>query len=169
MMSFESRNCSGSVRSGRRGGDEARLPAAEQMVRSRRQCAQAMEKTPVHAGPLASPWFRHSCRAGSLPGRIRCDTPEAVGDCVQGFVPGDALESALTFRAGAPLRIEQAIGRIFAFQILRDFAAEESARNGMIGIAAKLRPTPFSTLISREQPSGQSSAHTECSTGTRKL
>ena len=37
----------------------------------------------------------------------------------------------------APLRIEQAVGRVFALQIAGDFAAQKSARDGMLGIAAQ--------------------------------
>ena len=43
----------------------------------------------------------------------------------------------MAFGAGAFLRIEQAVGRIFALQILRDFSTEEATGDGMIGIAAQ--------------------------------
>src|SRR5579859_638784 len=44
---------------------------------------------------------------------------------------------AFAFGAHAPKRIEQPFGRIFAFQIAGDFAAQKSARYRMLGIAAK--------------------------------
>jgi hypothetical protein len=47
------------------------------------------------------------------------------------------VEAAVAFGAAAFLGIEQAVGRIFALQVLGDFAAEESAGDGMIGIAAQ--------------------------------
>ena len=61
------------------------------------------------------------------------------GDGIQRFVPGNASETALAFRAHAFLRIEQALRRILAFQILRDLAAQETARDRMIGIATQAR------------------------------
>ena len=41
------------------------------------------------------------------------------------FVPGDALEFAFAFSADALLRIQQPVGRVFAFQVSRHFAAQE--------------------------------------------
>src|SRR4029077_1316280 len=58
-------------------------------------------------------------------------------DRVQRFVPGNALESSLAFGADALLRIKQAVGRVLAIQIPRHLAAQESARDRMIGIAAQ--------------------------------
>ena len=48
------------------------------------------------------------------------------------------LEAAFAFCAGAPQRMEQAGGRVFALEIARDFAAEKSAGDGVGGIAAEL-------------------------------
>ena len=74
------------------------------------------------------------------------DDGEAGRDGVEGFVPGDALEgfgfAAVGERgfgnAGAAAhRVEQAVRRVNAVEVFRDFAAEEAARDGVIGVAAK--------------------------------
>ena len=72
-------------------------------------------------------------------------------------------EAAFAFGAGAPQRMEQARGRVFAFEIARYFAAEEAARDGVRrDCRADWMPRPVSsTLIRSEQASGQSSAQTE--------
>ena len=44
-------------------------------------------------------------------------------------------DSAFAFRADPPLRVQQALRRVFALEILRDLAAEESTRDGMRRIA----------------------------------
>ena len=57
---------------------------------------------------------------------------------------------------GSPflLRVEQSRRRIFAIQILGDFAADEAAADRVA--------RPSSTFLRTEQASGQSSAQTEC-------
>ena len=70
------------------------------------------------------------------------DALEAGGDGVQRLIPADALEAAFALGAHAALRIEQAPGGIFALQVLRHFAAEEAARDGMFGIAAQPGAAP---------------------------
>ena len=67
----------------------------------------------------------------------RGDGAQARGDGVERLVPGDALEAAFAFGADAPLGIEQAVGRVFALEVLRHFAAQKAARDGMVGIAAQ--------------------------------
>ncbi len=62
---------------------------------------------------------------------------EAGGDGVEGFVPGDALEAAFALGADAALGIEQAVGGVFALQVLRHFAAEEAAGDGVGRVAAQ--------------------------------
>ena len=100
--------------------------------------AQAMEEAAVHAGAV-----EQAHGAGVAVGQNRLgavllrDGGQAARDGVERFIPGDAREAAFAFGAGALLRIEQAVGRIFALQILRDFAAQEPARDGMGGVAAQ--------------------------------
>ena len=59
-------------------------------------------------------------------------------DLVEGIVPGDALEDAVavgSFGRYAPHGIENAVRRINTVKIFRNFAAKESAGDGMLGIA----------------------------------
>src|SRR5512141_1077347 len=97
-----------------------------------------MEEAAVHAGAV-----EQSHGAGVAVGENRLgsvlprDGGEALGDSVERFVPGDACETAFAFGADALLRIEQALGRVFALQILRDFTAQESAGDGMAGVPAQ--------------------------------
>ncbi len=65
------------------------------------------------------------------------DGAQARRDGVERFFPRNPLEAALALRAHALLRIEQAVGRIFALKILGHFTAQEAARDGMIGVAAQ--------------------------------
>ncbi len=64
---------------------------------------------------------------------------QARGDGVERLVPGDAFEAAFALGADAPLRIEQAVGMILALEVVRHFAAQESARDRMRRVAAQLR------------------------------
>src|ERR1017187_8055022 len=99
-----------------------------------------MEEAAVHAEAV-----EESHGAGVVVGENRLgsvllgDGGEALGDGVERFVPGDAREAAFAFGADALLRIEQAAGRVFALQILRDLPAQEPARDGMGGISAQMR------------------------------
>ena len=78
------------------------------------------------------------------------DGGEAGRDGVEGFVPGNALER-LGFTAvwqrgfghagAAAHRVEQAVRRVNTVEVLRHFAAEEAARDGVIGVAAEFGGT----------------------------
>ncbi len=63
---------------------------------------------------------------------------ETIGDFGKRFVPSDARELALAFRASAAQRMQQTVWMIFALEIFGDFAAKKTARNGMIGVAGDL-------------------------------
>ena len=52
-----------------------------------------------------------------------------------------AAEASLAFRSRAPQRVEQPVGRIFAFEIASHLAAKEPAGDRVSGVAAKLRST----------------------------
>ena len=78
------------------------------------------------------------------------DLLKACGDCVEGFVPGDALEGFMLatlrerafFDSGTAAHgIEQAVGRIDAVEVFGNLTAEESAGNGVAGVALKARRT----------------------------
>ncbi len=100
--------------------------------------AEAMKEAAVHACAVEQ---AHGAGVAvgqdGLGAELGGDGAEAGGDGVEGFVPGDALEAAFAFGADAALGIEQAAGGVFALQVLRHFAAEEAAGDGMGGVAAE--------------------------------
>ena len=124
--------------------------------------AQAVEEAAVHAGAVQQ---AHGAGVAVGQHRLRSeligDRHEFSGDRVQRFVPGDAGEPAVAFCADALLRIEQTVRRILAVQVSGHFAAEKAASDGVIGSPRNRLPLPSSTLMSREQQSGQSRAQTD--------
>src|SRR5690349_3334242 len=121
----EWRNCSGSVPY-LKPVDSTRPtpPAAEQMVRSSRDAPRRWKKTAVHAGALQEAHRAAiAVRQNSFGSGFGGDGLEAPGDFIERIIPGDAREAALTFDAYAPQRVEEPLGRIFAFQVAGDFAA----------------------------------------------
>ncbi len=100
--------------------------------------AEAMEEAPVHAGALQVT-HRAAVAVGQdgFGAEFGGDGLQARGDFVESFVPRDARKAAFAFRADAALRVEQAAGRVLALEIAGDFSAQESAGDGMIGIAAQ--------------------------------
>ncbi len=122
-----------------------------------------MEEAAVHAGAI-----QQAHRSGVAVGQDGFGPEfvghrlQALGDGVERLVPGDPLEAAFAFGADALLRIQQPVGMILAFEILRDFAAKKAASYRVVRVAAQREPRPSSsTSISSAQVSGQSSAHTE--------
>src|SRR5438874_5374811 len=99
-----------------------------------------MEESPVHARPVEqSHGSAVAIRQDGFGSEFACNGGEPAGDLIECFVPTDPLEAPFALRADTSLRIEQAVGRIFALEITADFRAQEPARYWMIGIAAKLR------------------------------
>lgn len=68
------------------------------------------------------------------------DALELAGNFVERFLPGDAGEATLAFRADALLRVEEPFGGVLAIEVARDLAAEETAGNRVLRVAAKSRP-----------------------------
>ncbi len=105
------------------------------------RCAQPMEETAIHAGAVQQvPWCRRSCTAGSIPGRVQPEICASLrGDGIERFIPRDALEAAfaLCARRASADRASRS-WRVLALQVSRHFAAQESARDRMIGIAAQV-------------------------------
>src|SRR5258707_4584331 len=99
-----------------------------------------MEETMIHACAVEQ---AHGALVTVRQDRLGPEFPrsclQARGDGIQRFTPGDPCEAALAFRAHTLLRIQQAVRMVLPFEILRDLAAQESARYGMIGIAAQSR------------------------------
>src|SRR5579871_377779 len=104
-----------------------------------------MKEAAIHAGPVEQPHGSRVAirenRFGSVLARSRA---QSLGDRVERFVPGDARKAPLTLRAHSFLRIEETLRRVLPVQVPGDLSAEETARDGMIGIAAKrFRVTVF--------------------------
>src|SRR5271154_100716 len=100
--------------------------------------AQAMEETAVHAGAVQHPHGTGvAVRENRFGTEFAGNSREPFGDRVESFVPGDAGEPAFAFCADTLLGIEQAVWRILAFEVFRDFTAEETTGYRMIGIAAQ--------------------------------
>ena len=97
-----------------------------------------MEEPAIHAAAVKQP---HSAGVAIGQNGFRAELAgyreQAFGNGVQRIVPRDALEASRALGAYAALGREQPLGVILAFQILRHFAAEESARHGMVRIAAQ--------------------------------
>ena len=111
---------------------------ADGAVQARR--AQAVKETAIHAGVVEQPHGPGvAIGQDGFGAELGGDGLEARGDGVQRIIPGDALEAAFAFGADAALRIEQALGVILALQILRHFAAEKAAGDGVGRIAAQFR------------------------------
>jgi hypothetical protein len=118
-----------------------------------------MEKPAVHRGIAEyAECAAVRIRQNRLAAEVRHDSLKAGSDLVEGFVPGDALEfsvelrSACTAEGGCthlavarslrcdtPHGIKHPIRRIDAIQVLRDFRAEEPARDRMRRIASDFR------------------------------
>ena len=104
------------------------------------RCTQPMEEPPIEAARLKL--AHRAVIAIGQDGLRACrgirDRPEAVGDFGESIVPGDRLESALALAANASKRREQPIGAVDALEVAGHFLAQETAREAVIGIAAKL-------------------------------
>ena len=104
--------------------------------------AQAMKEAAIHARAVEqSHGAGVAVRQNGFGPELVRDGRKPAGDGVERIIPGDAFEASFALRARTPLRIEQAGGRIFALQILRHFAAQESAGNRMGGVAAQFEAT----------------------------
>jgi hypothetical protein len=62
---------------------------------------------------------------------------ETRGDFIEGFVPGNAGETAFAFCADAAEGVQKAIGRVFVFEVAGYFGAEEASGDGMGGVASE--------------------------------
>src|ERR1035438_8710042 len=111
-----------------------RTDAAVQLRRS-----QAMKEPPIHGGIakhayVAAVGIRQDC----LRPVLRADAAQTGRYLVEGFVPANALESAIAvcaFRGRSPHGIEDPVGRIDTVKIFRNFRTQKTARDGMFGIA----------------------------------
>src|SRR5260370_32187511 len=103
------------------------------------RCAQAMEKTAVHAGTVQE--SHGSCVAVRQDGFgtvFGGDRRQPLRDGVERFIPGNSFELASAFGTDASLGVEQTVGRILALQVTRNLATQESARGRILWIAAQL-------------------------------
>ena len=97
-----------------------------------------MEEAAVHARALQ---IAHGAAVAvgqdGFGAELSGDGFQSRGDFFERFFPGDAREAAFALWSDAALRIQQAVGRVFAFEIASDLAAEKAARDGMLGIATQ--------------------------------
>src|SRR5262249_35126023 len=102
--------------------------------------AQAMEEPPVQAARLE---LAHRPAIAIGKDRLRAvgragDLVEPACDGVDGVIPGDALESSFALLADPFQRVEQSIDAVDPVKISGHLLAEESAREGMVGVASQL-------------------------------
>ena len=108
--------------------------------------AQAVKETAVHGAEA-----EHADGAGvgqdGLGAVQIADLLEARGNGVEGFIPGDALEGLVLAAAfectlGHALfsaqRVEDAVGRVDAVEVLGDFSAQKALGDGLRGVALDL-------------------------------
>src|SRR5208337_1705616 len=122
--------------------------------------AQAMEETPIHGSAVE----RAQCASvgvgqDGFAAVLGNGPAQAMGDFVEGLVPGNAPKRTLwsggrprpsfpqrsaPFRFRSYHRIKHALRRVHAVQILGDFRTQESARDRVFAIALNLRgPSVF--------------------------
>ena len=102
------------------------------------RCAQPMEKSAIHRLTLNE---THRPAIAVRHDRLRAvrrfdDGSEALCDFVQRFIPRNAREASFAFAADTAHRVQNAIGRVRAIEVTRDFRAELSIRRRMRRIAA---------------------------------
>ena len=124
-----------------------------------------MKEAAIHAAAVQeSHGARVAVRQNRFGAVLVGDLSQPRGDGIQRFVPGNPLEFALAFRANALLRIEQPVGEYSRSKYRATLPHRNPRVTGCSGFPRKWLPLPSSTLMSREQQSGQSSAQTECRT-----
>ncbi len=121
-------------------GDPAGLARrrADRAVEQRR--AEPVEEAAVHRAVLQQP---HRSRVGIGDDGLRTvarggDRREFRGDRVERLVPADSLEAAFTLAADALHRMQHALGRIGALEVMRDLRAKHAGGRRMVGGAANL-------------------------------
>ena len=77
---------------------------------------------------------------------------EPLADLVERRVPGDPLEVARALRADAPHRIEETLGRLAVFQVAVHLVAEDTAGEGMLGVALQGHGAP---ILHRDDPAAR--------------
>src|SRR4029077_18842081 len=83
--------------------------------------AEAVEEAPVHRAVLD---HAHGACIAARQDALRILRREALKtgrDLVERLVPGDSLEFSFSLLADATPRVEQAIGRVRALEVVRDF------------------------------------------------
>ena len=139
-INFAFANCSGSVPSLTPCDRvSASPPAAEQMVRSRRRRSQAMEEAPVHARAVQKPH-----RAGVAIGQNRLRSRIAPISVSRRAISSSASSQPIRPKRPRPLRPPGASGKAADPDDIRvlnicDFAAQEAARDRVMGVAPQLR------------------------------
>ncbi len=79
------------------------------------------------------------------------DVTKALRNCAQSLIPGGLNEFAVAFRADSLQRVHEAIRVVVALQVLGNFAAEKAASDGMLGIAAEVRPVALAVYIDEQR------------------
>ena len=111
------------------------------------RCAQAMKEAPIHRCAVqhrdvaAIGVRQHGFRP-----KLAADLLQPRYNFVESLVPCDALKRAVavrSLRGNPPHGIENAVGRVHAVKILGNFAAQKSARDGMLRIALDFGRPPI--------------------------
>ena len=158
-MSFASRNprwlCRTSCR--RPGSMPARPPRNKSCGRAGSRPGDERSGDPSSRS-RARQWCRRNYRENRLGAVPIADLAEPRGDCVERFVPAHALKGfvlapALEWRLRhpgfAPHRVQDAVRRVDAVEILCDFAAQKAPRDRLRWVALDLDRAAF--LVHRHQ------------------
>ena len=128
------------------GRGAVRRHRARDARRSRRSCARASSRRARRAAgwpscrPARGPACRGSCRARSTRRRAaRSPRAGRAAASVERLVPARPAEAPLALGARAHERMQQALVRVHALEVVRDLAAQEAGRDRVLGVARDAR------------------------------
>src|SRR5664280_3434551 len=101
-----------------------------------------MKETHIHGGVTKHPDIAAvGIRQDRLGPVFRADAAQTSNDLVVGFFPGNAPEDPVAVRAlwrRPPHGMENPVRRIYTVKVFRNFRAQKTASDGMLGIALDL-------------------------------